>query len=49
VVYVPTGTKGHEAEEHVPEGCETRGRGSAGIEWQYYQCPRFQMACIIKT
>jgi hypothetical protein len=29
VVYVPTGTEGHEAEEHETEGCETRGRGIA--------------------
>lgn len=26
VVYVPTATEGHEAEEHETEGCETRGR-----------------------
>lgn len=29
VVYVPSGTEGHEAEEHETEGCETRGWGSA--------------------
>jgi len=29
VVYVPSGTEGHEAEEHETDGCETRGCGSA--------------------
>jgi len=29
VVHVPTGTGGHEAEEHETEGCETRGRRNA--------------------
>ena len=29
MVYVPSGTEGHEAEEHETEGCKSRGRGSA--------------------
>jgi hypothetical protein len=47
VVYVPTGTQGHEAEEHETEGCETWGRGIAESTVAIVAMPTFVKGSVL--